>query len=212
MHTLSHAHTLSYTHSLHTLNICQAVNIILWLAYFGCTFRAQSLTPGRPGTEFDIYGAEFVDFKPVCSTKRMASLLAACNVFLVWFKAVAYLNIIPSCAILTSTLSCATSKLVGFAFVFSIILYGFAQAHTLVFGANIPHYRTSGQSAYTLIRAILGDFDFDSLQTAHPVMGPLFFISFVCVAVLVVFNVIIAIVVDSYEEVRIHTRCEAMRP
>ena len=34
-------------------------------------------------------------------------------------------------------------------------------------------------------------------------MGPVFFICFVCVAVLVVFNVVIAIVVDSYEEVMV---------
>eukprot|EP00935_MAST-01C_sp_MAST-1C-sp1_P000206 g206.t1 len=179
--------------------MCEASNIFLYLFYFGFTYRVYDVTP----SDIDVYGDAFTDFKPICSLKRIASLLAACNVFLVWFKAVAYLNIIPSCAILTSTLSSAVHKLFGFTFVFGIILYGFAQAHTIVFGQSVKQYRTIGQSAYALIQAILGVFDFDSLQQAHPIMGPVFFICFVCVAVLVVFNVVIAIVVDSYEEVMV---------
>ena len=42
---------------------------------------------------------------------------------------------------LTSTLSKAVHKLFGFTFVFGIILYGFAQAHTIVFGQSVKQVR-----------------------------------------------------------------------
>ena len=60
--------------------------------------RVYAITPHN----IDINGDRFIDLKPVCALKRVASILAACNVFLVWLRAVAYLNILPSCAILTT--------------------------------------------------------------------------------------------------------------
>jgi hypothetical protein len=83
---------------------------------------------------------------------------------------------------------------------FVIILWGFAQAHTMVFGLHIRNYRTIGESMYTLLRSLLGDFDFESMQVTHSVMGPAFFIIFVVLSVFVLLNILIAIISDSYAE------------
>jgi hypothetical protein len=41
-------------------------------------------------------------------------------------------------------LGTALNHLVGFLFVFAIILYGFAQAHNMAFGARLYKFRTIG--------------------------------------------------------------------
>jgi hypothetical protein len=101
-----------------------------------------------------------------------------------------------------STLATSAVNLCGFLFVFSLVLFGFAEAHTAVFGTRLYKYRTTSQSAYSLIQSLLGDFDFEELQQTHSMMGPLFFIAFVAVAVLVIMNVAIAIIVESYGQAK----------
>ena len=38
----------------------------------------------------------------------------------------------PACSLMMSTLATAAVNLIGFLFVFAVMLFGFAQAHTLI--------------------------------------------------------------------------------
>ena len=56
--------------------------------------------------------------------------------------------------------------------------------------------------SYTLLRAMLGDFDFPSYQAAHPSLGPLFFIIFIFIVFFILLNMFLAIINDTYSEVK----------
>jgi hypothetical protein len=90
----------------------------------------------------------------------------------------------------------------GFLLVFFIIFYGFSQAHTMVFQGKLEEFRTVGDSCFTLMRSLLGNFDFVRLQEANQYMGPLLFIVFVVLAVFVVLNMLIAIISNAYDITR----------
>ena len=70
----------------------------------------------------------------------------------------------------------------------------------MIFHSRLDSFRTIGQTVYTLIRSLLGDFEFEELQEAHGYMGPLLFVIFVVLAVFVVLNMLIAIISDAYSE------------
>jgi len=53
------------------------------------------------------------------------------NTFLNWFKLVGYLAKYPVFALMTKTLQCAFDELSAFAVVFLIVMFGFAQAHSM---------------------------------------------------------------------------------
>ena len=55
---------------------------------------------------------------------------------------------------------------------------------------------------YTLIRIILGDFDFPTLEKASSALGPLYFFSYVFVVFFVLLNMFLAIINDTYSEVK----------
>ena len=55
-------------------------------------------------------------------------------------------------------------------------------------------------SLFTLITALLGDFNFEELRLAHYFLGPAYFYGFVFVGVFVTFNILIAIITDAYVE------------
>ena len=57
-------------------------------------------------------------------------------------------------------------------------------------------------SSYTLMRAMLGDFDFSSFQRAHPSLGPFFFIFYIFIVFFILLNMFLAIINDTYSEVK----------
>ena len=55
---------------------------------------------------------------------------------------------------------------------------------------------------YTLFRIILGDFDFQAIEAANRVMGPIYFITYVFFVFFVLINMFLAIINDTYAEVK----------
>jgi len=85
---------------------------------------------------------------------------------------------------------------------FMIVFMAFAQYGYLLFGPKLYDFSKLALAAYTLLRAMLGDFDFPSFQAAHPSLGPLFFIIFIFVVFFILLNMFLAIINDTYSEVK----------
>jgi len=56
--------------------------------------------------------------------------------------------------------------------------------------------------SFSLFRLILGDFDFGALQQANRVLGPAFFILYVFFVFFILLNMFLAIINDTYAEVK----------
>ena len=57
-------------------------------------------------------------------------------------------------------------------------------------------------SRFTLFRIILGDFDFPTLEANSRVLGPIYFITYVFFVFFVLLNMFIAIINDTYGEIK----------
>lgn len=55
---------------------------------------------------------------------------------------------------------------------------------------------------FTLFRIILGDFDFHQIENANRILGPTFFITYVFFVFFVLLNMFLAIINDTYAEVK----------
>jgi hypothetical protein len=184
------------------LTIAQIFNFVFFLTSVACKFYGETLFPENAA----VNGEEYVDTFPSVQFKVMATSIQGVNVFLNWFKFIQVLSYSPVFALINNTLATATHELGGFMVVFFIIFYGFAQAHCMIFQGRLYAFRTLSESIFTLMRSLLGDFDFESLQFANYHMGPILFVLFVALAVFVVLNMLIAIISESYE-----TSKEAMK-
>ena len=49
----------------------------------------------------------------------------------------------------------------------------------LAFGAYLYEFRNMTQSMFSLLRMILGDFDFESMRVVNPTLGPIIFSIFI---------------------------------
>ena len=57
-------------------------------------------------------------------------------------------------------------------------------------------------NSFTLFRIILGDFNFQALQQANRILGPAYFILYVFFVFFVLLNMFLAIINDTYSEVK----------
>ena len=150
----------------------------------------------------DPKSVEYFDLGPSIRFKGWAMCIQGINVFLNWFKLISILGYSSTFALVNGTIERSASRVGGFLLVFFVIFYGFSQTHCMVFQGRLEEFRTVGDSMYTLMRSLLGDFDFTTLQESNIYMGPVLFIFFVILAVFVVLNMLIAIISDAYMEVQ----------
>lgn len=180
------------------LNCAQFMNIVFFMCASFMVYYADTLFP----KDFDVNGDRFIEMWPSVRFRADATKIAGINVFLNWFKFISILSYDPNFGLINNTLARSAEGVVGFAVVFFIIFVGFAQAHCLMFVGRLENFRTVWESMFCLMRSLLGDFDFKELEDAHFVMGPVFFLIFVGLAVFVVLNMLIAIISDAYETCR----------
>ncbi|KXJ23969.1 polycystic kidney disease 2-like 1 protein [Exaiptasia diaphana] len=128
--------------------------------------------------------------------------MVAVAVFFAWIKVFKYISFNKTMNQLSSTLSKCAKDVAGFAIMFFIIFFAYAQLGYLIFGTQVRDFSTFQDSIFTLFRIILGDFDFHQIENANRVLGPTFFITYVFFVFFVLLNMFLAIINDTYAEVK----------
>lgn len=100
-------------------------------------------------------------------------------IFLVWIKVLKYINFNTTMKQFGKTLERSAKDLLGFAFMFLIVFVAFAQLGFILFGTENRDFRTFTDSMFTLMRTILGDFDYLGIEQANRTLGPIFFVCYI---------------------------------
>ena len=124
------------------------------------------------------------------------------NFFLMYFKVFKYLSKVPRMDSILLTVSTCSFDLFLFFIMFSIIMFGFTAAFYIVFGPYLADYRTLGTAFSTLFRVLLGDFSYGDLVDINPVMAGLLFYTFILMGFMLLMNMLLAIVCDSFADVK----------
>ncbi|VDO41366.1 unnamed protein product [Haemonchus placei] len=155
-------------------------------------YRRLTIAANRINTSLKS-GLTVAAFDEVVSTQETFNNIAAVVLFLSWIKTMNQL---------AETLSRSAKDIGGFAVMFAVFFFAYAQFGYLVFGTQIADYSTFLDSVFALLRTVLGDFDFTALQQTNRVLGPLFFVTYVFFVFFVLLNMFLAIINDSYTEVK----------
>ncbi|XP_054875893.1 polycystin-2 [Poeciliopsis prolifica] len=150
-------------------------------------------------------------FEPLASLQVQFNNLAAVIVFFSWVKLFKFINFNKTMSQLSTTMSRCAKDLTGFAIMFFIIFLAYAQLAYLVFGTQVNDFSTFQASVFTQFRITLGDFDFSEIEQSNPVLGPVYFTTFVFFIFFILMNMFLAIINDTYSEVKAdmsQQRCE----
>jgi len=101
-------------------------------------------------------------------------------------------------AIVTDTLSSASTDLVHFLLVFLSIFLTYAVAGVVLFGREIDNFSTFARSVVSSFRIMMGDFDWEELSSVGRTEAGIWFCTFIVIIVLLMLNMLLAIVMDAY--------------
>ncbi|XP_076348881.1 polycystin-2-like protein 1 isoform X3 [Tachypleus tridentatus] len=144
----------------------------------------------------------FADFEFLGFWQTQFNNAVAVTVFFAWIKIFKYISFNRTMTQLSSTLSRCSKDIAGFGIMFCIVFFAYAQLGLLLFGTQIQDFSKFIKATFTLLRIILGDFDFHEIERANRIIGPTFFITYVFFVFFVLLNMFLAIINETYAEVK----------
>ncbi|KAF7270756.1 hypothetical protein GWI33_016297 [Rhynchophorus ferrugineus] len=130
------------------------------------------------------------------------NVIGALLLFFVYMRTFKYLNFNKRMAQLNDTIKNCSKDILGFSVMFFVAYFAYAELGYLVFGSEVKSYSSFGLSMFTLLRTILGDFDYEEIHVANWFVAPIYFLSFIILVFFVLLNMFLAIINDTYADVK----------
>ncbi|KAI4550887.1 hypothetical protein MJT46_018394 [Ovis ammon polii x Ovis aries] len=144
----------------------------------------------------------YADFEFLAFWQTQYNNMNAVNLFFAWIKIFKYISFNKTMTQLSSTLARCAKDILGFAVMFFIVFFAYAQLGYLLFGTQVENFSTFAKCIFTQFRIILGDFDYNAIDNANRILGPVYFVTYVFFVFFVLLNMFLAIINDTYSEVK----------
>jgi hypothetical protein len=128
--------------------------------------------------------------------------LAGGTLMLGYLRLFRYLELNARVKVLIYALMNSLEDLATSLMVLVILILAFSLCGMLLFGENVSDFSGFGFAVSTLMRALINDFDYEQLRYFHPSMAPAFYGLYVLLILIVVFNMVIAVIIDGFEEAK----------
>jgi len=147
-----------------------------------------------------------VSFGEAISWHHAETAVLAIAVFIVTVKLLRMIRFNPHISIMMSSFRASRSLLFSYSIIFIIIFLSYAQFGLLAFGSDIQRYSTFQRMLYSeFLMCLGGKMGLVELKRANRVLGPLFGFSFNMLMAFIFLNFFVAILNDSYEDVKDNT-------
>nr|XP_060623069.1 polycystin-2-like protein 1 [Anolis sagrei ordinatus] len=194
-----HIHRLQYFTSI--WNILDIVVILLSIVAIGFhIFR--TIEVNRLMGQLLRNPSIYADFEFLAFWQTQYNNMNAVNLFFAWIKIFKYISFNKTMTQLSSTLARCAKDILGFAIMFFIVFFAYAQLGYLLFGTQVENFSTFVKCIFTQFRIILGDFDYNAIDNANRILGPIYFVTYVFFVFFVLLNMFLAIINDTYSEVK----------
>eukprot|EP01063_Lacrimia_lanifica_P015261 TRINITY_DN22073_c0_g1_i1.p1 TRINITY_DN22073_c0_g1~~TRINITY_DN22073_c0_g1_i1.p1 ORF type:complete len:874 (+),score=327.79 TRINITY_DN22073_c0_g1_i1:76-2622(+) len=180
-------------------NLLEFANLIMLIAVMGLRWAWWDASRSAQELQFPVesYPPNLDFLKDLYMT---ATYLNSVNIVLTFLKILKYCQLYQKLNILTSTLDKAKDKVIGVMLLFCWSVFAYAMAGHLLFGGALFEFRNLNTSFSTLMRMLLGDFDYPSLRRENRVLAGLYFWSFSVLCLFLLLNFIIAILGDGFSQ------------
>jgi Polycystin cation channel len=177
--------------------------LIILIAYFNIGVSIyQMVHIAEKLEDSNKHPKEFINFDVISFWQFMFVDALGISTFLIWIRMLKYIKFNKTMVQFGKTLAKCAKDLLGFGFMFLIVFVAYAQLGFVLFGTDISDFRSFHDSIFTLMRTILGDFDYLAIERANRVLGPIYFLSYIFFVFFVLLNMFLAIINDCYSEVK----------
>jgi len=121
---------------------------------------------------------------------------------LVLFKFLKVCSYSPRLALMTETLSKASVDIFHFAVVFFTVFLIYTISGMLLFGQELLMFSSTERALDATFKIVMGDFDWEEMRRIGRLEAFVWFVSFMLLVNLIMLNMLIAIIMDVYAEVK----------
>merc|ERR1711916_209024 len=122
------------------------------------------------------------------------------NTVLSYLKILKYVQLNDKLNILTRTVSMASSSIVGVLLLFLYFVFAFALCGYTLFGSTVFEYRTPDAAYNSLLRLLVGDYDYEALSTTARGATVVFFWAYTVMSLFILLNFLIAVLADAFQQ------------
>eukprot|EP00756_Hemistasia_phaeocysticola_P007093 Hpha_TRINITY_DN14116_c0_g2::TRINITY_DN14116_c0_g2_i1::g.10605::m.10605 len=141
------------------------------------------------------------DLDPLLDDFLSQQIINSVNVVLTFLKILKFFRLNERLNILTRTLDLAAQSIIGVLVLFIWIVFGYSMTGNTIFGGGIFEFRGIGVSFSTLMRFLVGDFDYATLRDENQNMAWVFFWSYQVLGMFILLNFIIAVLGDAFSDI-----------
>mmetsp|Transcript_31442 Transcript_31442/g.97125 ORF Transcript_31442/g.97125 Transcript_31442/m.97125 type:complete len:1032 (-) Transcript_31442:322-3417(-) len=134
--------------------------------------------------------------------------LNAVNTVISFLKILKFIELNPTLNIVTRSLASAQQSLIGVLVIFVIVIVSYGITGVAIFSNGLEDFRDLNTSMSTLMRMLIGDFDYIALRDENRFAAPLFFWSFMILGLFLILNFLIGIILEAFEDESDTTRAE----
>uniref|UniRef100_T1ISY4 PLAT domain-containing protein n=1 Tax=Strigamia maritima TaxID=126957 RepID=T1ISY4_STRMM len=147
-------------------------------------------------------GSQYINLQTCKFLTDLFSSSIAFSVFFGFLKLINILRFNHNILTLSRTLIRVAKDLWGFGLIIFVVFCAFGFLFYLVFCTTLPAFSTFFGSLKTLVSVSLNRFEFDDYITAQPFLGPLIFFFFAFVMSIILINLLITIIIKSFDNVK----------
>jgi len=136
---------------------------------------------------------------------RILKLLLAGYPLLIVFRLFKSFSAQPRLALVTRTIYMAASDLFHFMVVFTSVFFTFTICGIVLFGREVGSFTTIPRAFVSCFRLMMGDIDWEEISTIGRPEAGIWLWLFITIVVLLMLNMILAIIMDNYGEVKAQT-------
>ncbi|OQR78168.1 polycystic kidney disease protein 1 2-like [Tropilaelaps mercedesae] len=148
------------------------------------------------------HGNAYVKLQRVAAVDEVFGYLMSFLIFISILKFTKLLRFNKRIGVLYSTLSQCSKDLSSFFVVFWVIFLAFTQVFYIVLGTKMKEFSSFITSAETCFDMARGQFKFDEISMASPVIGPLVFFVFAFITSVILLNLFVTLIISSFQSVK----------
>jgi len=139
---------------------------------------------------------------------QFAGFLMAYRLIICWYTILIMVRFFrafkaqPRLAVVTNTIARSATDLAHFLVVLMVVVMSYAVAGMFMFGHRMLQFSQLSITLNTCMMIMIGDFDFAEMGAEHPVTSVLWFWSYMVLVSLIMLNMLLAIILDIYAEVK----------
>lgn len=184
---------------LQVWSLLDIANIISFLVLFGFRFSWWDRST-KLNFKMTTNGVYDTDMESIAVLYDAQTFCLTVSTLLVFLRILKFNMLSSRLAVINRTLDSASQNLINLLVIFLIVLLSYAVMATALFGSGMRDYYSYENAIASLLRMLIGDFDYDGIKDEQWYLAALFFWSFTILALFMLLNMMIAVIGDAFDE------------